>query len=170
MIKPKIETALNNQINKELYSSYLYLSMGNYFETKNLSGFANWMRIQSQEEYQHAMKFLDFVNQKGGRVTLKQIADPKIEWESVTNVFEDTYEHEKMISASINDIVDLALAEKDHATHTFLQWFVNEQVEEEATAVKILEEVKMISDYKAGLFMMDRELGQRVANPAPTAD
>lgn len=162
MLKNNIEKALNEQINKELFSSYLYLSMGNYFESINLSGFAGWMKLQSQEEYQHAMKILDYVNQKGGRVVLRQIADPKIEWESVASVFEDTYEHEKMISGSINDIVDLSLGEKDYATHTFLQWFVNEQVEEEATALKILEDVKMIGDYKAGLFMMDRELGQRV--------
>ncbi|NUN07579.1 MAG: ferritin [Ignavibacteriaceae bacterium] len=161
MLKSNIEKALNEQINKELFSSYLYLSMGNYFESINLSGFAGWMRLQSQEEYQHAMKILNYVNQKGGRVVLQQIADPKIDWESVVSVFEDTYEHEKMISGSINDIVDLSLGEKDYATHTFLQWFVNEQVEEEATALKILEDVKMIGDYKAGLFMMDRELGQR---------
>jgi len=161
MLKSKVEAALNEQINKELFSSYLYLSMGNYFESKNLAGFANWMRIQSQEEYQHAMKILNYTNQKGGRVALKQIAEPKIEWDSTVKVFEDTYEHEKMISASINAIVDLALEEKDHATHSFFQWFVNEQVEEEASAQKILEEVRMISDFKAGLFMLDRELGQR---------
>lgn len=168
MLNSNIEKALNEQINKELYSSYLYLSMGNYFENINLSGFASWMRQQSLEEYQHAMKILDYVNQKGGRVVLQQIGAPKIEWDSVISVFEDTYNHEQMISASINVIVDLSLNEKDHATHSFMQWFVNEQVEEEATVLKILEDVKMIGDYKAGLFMMDRELGQRAPKVSQT--
>ncbi|MDP3830290.1 MAG: ferritin [Ignavibacteriaceae bacterium] len=161
MIKSSLENAINNQINTEFYSSYLYLSMSAYFEAKSFSGFAKWMVIQAQEEYTHAMKFYTYLIQKGGMVKLSQIDEPKQEWKSLIDVFEDTYEHEQKVTASINAIVDLALQEKDHATVSFLNWFVTEQVEEEATVQKIVDDLKLIGDNNNGLFMMDRELGQR---------
>jgi ferritin len=169
MIKPKIEQELNKQINEEMYSSYLYLSMSAYFETVNLAGCANWMKIQSQEEYLHAMKFYTYLVQKGGKVMLQAIQEPTHAWENVLNVFEATLAHERHITARIDGLVNLALEEKDHATNSFLQWFVTEQVEEEATAEKIIDDLKMIGDNRTGLFMMDRELGARVFTPPAQA-
>jgi ferritin len=163
MIKSNLENAINNQINAELYSSYLYLSMSAFFETKSFTGFAKWMAIQSQEEYAHAIKLFTYLIQKGGKVKLSKIDEPKQEWKSLLDVFEDTYEHEQKITSCINEIVDLALQEKDHATVSFLNWFVTEQVEEEAVAQKIIDDLKLLGDNNNGLFMMDRELGQRAA-------
>jgi ferritin len=170
MIKSSLENAINNQINAELYSSYLYLSMSAYFEAKSFAGFAKWMAIQSQEEYAHAIKFYTYLIQKGGKVKLSKIDEPKQEWKSLLDVFEDTYEHEQKVTASINAIVDLALQEKDHATVSFLNWFVTEQVEEEATAQKIVDDLKLIGDNNNGLFMMDRELGQRAATASSATE
>jgi ferritin len=169
MLSPKIEDALNSQINAELYSSYLYLSMSAYCDSQNLAGMANWMRIQAQEEHTHAMKFFDFVNERDGRVLLTQIEAPKTEWTSPLNVFEETLAHEQKVTGLINGLVDLSLEEKDHASNTFLQWFVTEQVEEEATAKTILDKLKLIGDNPVALYMLDGELGQR-ALPSPTAD
>lgn len=166
MIKSNIESAINNQINAELYSSYLYLSMAAHLETKSLSGFANWMRVQSQEEYTHAMKFYDYLIQKGGNVKLASIDKPNSEWKTLLGLFEEVYAHEQKVSQSIDAIVDLALTEKDHATVSFLNWFVTEQVEEEATAQKLVDDLKLIGDNNNGLFMMDRELGTRVVEPS----
>ncbi len=163
MIKDKIQDALNQQLNSELYSSYEYLAMAAYFESNSFSGFANWMRIQSQEEYMHAMKFYDYILQIDGKVKLEQINAAKSGWKSTQDVFEEVFEHEKKVSESINDLVDLTITEKDHATHNFLQWFISEQVEEEATASKILDKVKLIGDNKNGLFLLDHEMGQRTA-------
>jgi ferritin len=168
MLSPKIEDALNSQINAELYSSYLYLSMSAYCDSQNLAGMANWMRIQAQEEHTHAMKFFDFVNERDGRVLLKQIEAPKTEWTSPLDVFEETLAHEQKVTGLINDLVDLSLSEKDHASNTFLQWFVTEQVEEEATAKSIVDKLKLIGDNPVALYMLDGELGQRTA-PSPTA-
>ena len=165
MINPKMEAALNKQINEEFYSSFLYLSMSAFFESISLTGFANWMKIQSQEEYVHATKFYTYLIQKGGRVQLEAIQKPKTEWKNVLDVYEETYAHEQKISALVNNLVDLALEVKDHATNSFLQWFVNEQVEEEANVTKILDDLKMIADNKSILFMIDREMGQRVYTP-----
>ncbi len=165
MINPKMEAALNQQINEEFYSSFLYLSMAAHFEKISLTGFANWMKIQSQEEYMHAMKFYTYLLQKGGKVTLKKIEQPKLEWSSVVEVFDDTYAHEQKITALIDNLVNLALEVKDHATNAFLQWFVNEQVEEESNVTKIIDDLKMVADNKTGLFMVDREMSQRVAAP-----
>ena len=161
----KIEQALNSQINAELYSSYLYLSMKAYFESINLPGFANWMKVQVQEELMHAMKFFDFVNECRGRVTLKAIEQPPAEWKSPLNVFEETLKHEQKVTGLINNIMNIAIEEKNHATSNFLQWFVNEQVEEEASADKILQELKLLGSKSAGLFIMDKELGARVFTP-----
>jgi ferritin len=164
-----MEAALNSQINAELYSSYLYLSMSAYCDSQNLAGMANWMRIQAQEEHTHAMKFFDFVNERDGRVLLTQIEAPKTEWTSPLDVFEETLAHEQKVTGLINDLVDLSLEEKDHASNTFLQWFVTEQVEEEATAKTILDKLKLIGDNPVALYMLDGELGQRTL-PSPTAD
>jgi ferritin len=160
-----MEQALNSQINAELYSSYLYLSMKAYFESINLPGFANWMKVQVQEELMHAMKFFDFVNECRGRVTLKAIEQPPAEWKSPLNVFEETLKHEQKVTGLINNIMNIAIEEKNHATSNFLQWFVNEQVEEEASADKILQQLKLLGSKSAGLFMMDKELGARVFTP-----
>jgi ferritin len=167
MISKKMEKALNEQINAEMYSAYLYLSMESYFRSLDLSGFANWMRIQVQEELMHAMKIYAFVDARGGRITLKSIAAPPTEWDSPLAVFEATYKHEQKVTGLINELVSLAIKEKDHATNTFLQWFVNEQVEEESSADKIIQQMKMMGNAPGGMFMLDRELGQRVFTPPP---
>lgn len=165
MMKDKMEQALNEQINAELYSSYLYLSMAAYFESKNLKGFANWMTIQAQEEDFHAMKFFNFVNERGGRVHLKAIAGPETEWESPLAVFEAVYKHECHVTDLINKLVDLSLELSDHAANTFLRWFVEEQVEEEASADDIVQQLKLVGDQGHGLFMIDRELATRIFTP-----
>jgi len=165
MLNKKIETAFNKQINAEMYSAYLYLSMGAFLDSTGMVGFANWMRVQAQEEMTHAMKFFDHVNERGGRVTLKAIDGPPVEWDSPVAVFEHVYEHEQKVTGLINDLVDLAIDEKDHASRSFLQWFVDEQVEEEDSASTILERLKLIGESGNGLFMLDKELGQRVFTP-----
>ncbi len=157
----KIESAFNEQLNAELFSSYLYLSMAAYFGSQNLKGMAQWMRMQVQEENMHGMKFFDFINERGGKVTLAKIKEPKTEWRSPLDVFEDTCEHEGKITSLINELVDLAIKEKDHAANGFLQWFVTEQVEEEATVQEIRDKLKLIGDNPVALFMIDQELGQR---------
>jgi ferritin len=162
MLNDKMQEALNSQINAEIYSSYLYLSMSAYFESINLSGFASWMRAQAQEEMVHAMKFYDYVNERGGRVILGPIEAPPSEWESAVAVFDATYKHEQKVTGLINDLVDLAIEEKDHATNNLLQWFVSEQVEEEASASGVLNKAKLTGDAPGGLFMLDQELGARV--------
>jgi ferritin len=165
MISKNMEKALNEQINAEMYSAYLYLSMEAYFRSLDLSGFANWMRVQTQEETTHAMKIYDYIDERGGRVILKSIATPQTEWKSPLAVFEAVYKHEQKVTGLINDLVNLAIKEKDHATSAFLQWFVSEQVEEEASADKIVQQMRMIGDAPGGLFMLDHELGQRVFKP-----
>ncbi len=162
MLNKTIEKALNDQINAEMYSAYLYLAMSAYFQAESLSGFANWMRVQAQEELSHAMKFYDFVNERGGRVTLKPIAQPPESWGSSLGVFEAVYEHEQKVTGLINDLVNLAVDERDHATHIFLQWFVSEQVEEEDSANEVVQKIRLMGEAAGGLFMLDRELGQRV--------
>lgn len=169
MISKKMQDALNGQVNAELYSAYLYLSMESWCKSKNLNGFANWMRVQTQEEMLHVMKIYDFIDERGGRITLKAIDGPPTEWDSPLAVFEAVYEHEQKVSGLINSLVDLAIKEKDHATNTFLQWFVSEQVEEEASADQVVQQLKMIGDAPGGIFLFDRELGQRVFTP-PAAE
>jgi ferritin len=166
MLSAKMQKALNSHLNEEFYSSYLYLSMAAYFEAKNLKGFANWFRIQTQEEYMHGMKFFDFILQKGGKVTLAQIAAPKVEWKSIPEVFTETLKHEQKITGLINKLVEVAMLEKDFATNNFLQWFVTEQVEEEANVEEIIQKIEMIGDNKSGLYMLDNELGARILAPA----
>ena len=169
MISKKMEEALNEQVNAELYSSYLYLSMESYFKSQNLNGFANWMRIQTQEEVMHATKIYDFINERGGRVLLKAIEGPQTEWDSALAVFKAAYEHEQKVTGLINSLLDLAIKEKDHATNSFLQWFVNEQVEEESSADDMVQQLKMMEKAPGGMFMLDRELAQRVFTP-PAAE
>lgn len=162
MLIKKIQDTLNTQINAEIYSAYLYLSMSAYFESVNLKGFANWMRVQAQEELAHAMKFYNYVNERGGRVILRMIEGPPAEWNSPVAAFEHTYRHEQKVTSMINNLTNMAIEEKDHATHSFLQWFINEQVEEEASADEILQKLKLLENVPAGLFMLDRELASRV--------
>jgi len=169
MLNAKMEKALNEQINKEMYSAYLYLSMGAYFEAMNLMGFANWMKIQYQEEMFHATKMYDYVFERGGKVKFKAIDAPPSEWKSPLYVFEETLKHEQFVTQSINDLVYLAADLKDRATESFLQWYVDEQVEEESSADAIIQQLKLIGDQGAVLFMFDRELAQRTFTP-PTAE
>jgi ferritin len=153
--------ALNDQINAELFSAYLYMSMNAYFRSTNLDGFAAWMHAQALEETQHAQKLYDFVNQRGGRVVLGAIDAPPGNWDSPLAVFEDTLAHERKITSLINNLMEVAFQEKDHATQIFLQWFVTEQVEEEESVGGVLEQLRLMGEAKGGLFMLDRELGKR---------
>ena len=165
MLSERMMKSLNKQLNAELYSAYLYLSMAAYFESKNLKGFANWMRVQAQEELTHAMKFFDYINERGGRVYLEAIEKPPTEWKSPLDVFEATYEHEVKVTSMINDLVNMAMEEKDHATYNMLQWFVAEQVEEEASADEVRQQLRMIKEDGRGIMMLNRELKQRTFTP-----
>jgi len=161
----KIEAAVNEQINAEMYSAYLYLSMSGYFQSKGLTGFAKWMEIQAAEEFSHAKRFYDYLFHKGGRISLKPIQGPPGDWDSTENVFHEVLKHEEKVTSLINSLVDLAIQEKDHATNNMLQWFVSEQVEEEANATDIINKIKLIGNDGNGLFMIDKELGVRVLDP-----
>ncbi len=165
MLDKEMENAINKQLNAELYSAYLYLSMGAYFESTDLSGFANWMRVQAQEELTHAMKFYDYLVTRGARVTLTEIESPPTEWESPLAVFDHVYRHEQLVTGLINKLVDLAISLSDHATNNFLQWYVAEQVEEEESASGVLQKVKLAGEDSGGLLMLDQELGTRIFNP-----
>lgn len=169
-MKKDIEKAFNDHLNAEFFSAYLYLSMANYFAAENLDGMAAWMRVQSEEERVHGMKFVDFINDRGGRVALQKIDQPAIEWKSPLAAFQEAYEHECLISAKINELVDLSNKQNDHAAHNFLQWFVSEQVEEEATAQRIVEQLKRVGDNPVGLMIIDQQLGSRTFTPAEAAD
>jgi ferritin len=163
MLSKTLQDAMNEQIKNELYSAYLYLSMSAYCEEANLPGFAHWMRLQAQEEVSHAMKFYDFIYERGGRVVLQAIDQPPVEFQSPLGVFEQTLGHEQKVTAMIHDLYTLAVEEKDYASQAFLQWFVTEQVEEEDSASQVLETLKMIGDKGHALLMLDRELGRRGA-------
>lgn len=160
-IKQKMQDALNKQINAELYSAYIYLSMAAYAEENNLKGMGHWLKIQAKEETGHAMKLFGFVNERGGRVTLAAIEAPPTKWDSPLKMFEEVLAHEKKVTALIDALVDTAVSEKDKATQVFLNWFVDEQVEEEANATEIVEKLKMIKDSTQGLLLLDAELGKR---------
>ena len=165
MLDKEMEKAINKQLNAELYSSYLYLSMGAFFESTDLSGFASWMRVQAQEELSHAMKFYDYLVTRGARVTLTMIEAPPTEWESPLAVFDHVYKHEQMVTGLINKLVDLAISISDHASNNFLQWYVAEQVEEEESSSGVLQKVKLAGGDTGALLMLDQELGQRIFNP-----
>ena len=164
MLSKTMQDAMNEQIKNELYSAYIYLSMSAYFENTNLPGFARWMRVQSQEEMEHAMKFYHFIYERGGQVVLHAIDQPPAEFQSPLDVFERTLEHEQKVTAMIHRLYTLAVQEEDYASQVFLQWFVTEQVEEEDSATQIVETLKMIGDKRHALLMLDRELGRRGAD------
>ena len=161
MLSDKMCQAMNDQINEEMFSSYLYLSMSAFFEEQGLEGMASWMKVQAQEEMIHAMKFFDQIAERDGRVVLEAIAKPDAEWESPLAAFEAAYKHEQHITGRIDTLVSVAEEEKDRASMVFLQWFVSEQVEEEATAKGIVDKLKMFGDAKHAIYMLDRELAQR---------
>lgn len=168
MIAPKMLDAMNEHLNVEFYSAYYYLAMSAYFHDNDLNGFGRWMRAQYLEELTHAGKFYDFINDREGTVHLKPIAEPPRSWDSPIDVFEDALKHEQEVTQKIYDLVDLSLETRDHASNTFLQWFVTEQVEEEATASEIIQQLKLVGNDGNGLFLLDRELGQR--SPEPDAE
>lgn len=160
-ISATMQKALNDQLRKEFGASYLYLSMAAYFAEKNLNGFARWMRMQAMEEAKHAMKIFDYVEDRGGRVTLEGIDRPPPDFPSALAVFEHARDHEAKVSSGIHQLFELAGAEKDWATQAMLQWFITEQVEEEKTSSQIVDTIKMIGDNASGLYMFDMELGRR---------
>lgn len=166
MLSETMQQALNDQINAELSAYYTYLSMSAYFEDQNLSGFAAWMHNHSDEEMVHAMKIYDYINERRGRVLLKPIAGPPTEWVSPLAVFEDALKHEQHVTALIHDLVALSEAEKDYATHSFLQWFVDEQVEEEAVVDAVIQDLRRLGDFGPGLFLLDRELSSATPDEA----
>ncbi len=161
MISKKMQDAINEQINKELFSSYLYLSMAAYFESENLPGFGNWLRIQAEEEREHAMKLFDHLLERGGKVELKAIAAPATTWESSLAAVEEVLEHEQKVTRSIHDLYQVALDEKDFAAQVMLHWFIEEQVEEEANAQAILDNMKRIEAHETAILMLDHRLGKR---------
>jgi ferritin len=170
MISDKLQVAINDQINKELYSEYLYFSMAAYLERVGLSGFSNFMRVQAQEEHAHGVKFYEYLLERQGKVILQAIDAPASDFDSPLFVFEDTYAHEQYVTASINDLMTIAIEEKDYAAQSFLKWFIDEQVEEEASMDNVLTQIKLISGDGKGMFMLDRELGQRVFTPPSPAN
>ena len=170
MINTKIAAALNAQLNMEYYSAYSYLAMSAYFLTQNLNGFAHWMRVQAQEELTHGMKIYDFLDDREADIRLSTIDTPKQCWDSPLEVFEDSLAQEQKVSQSIYNIADLALSERDHATHTFLQWFIAEQVEEEAIVRELIDTIKLVGIEGNGLFLLDRDLAQRGLNGTDTTE
>ena len=168
-LKEKMEKAINDQINAELFSSYLYKSMASWLESQDLPGMANWMDIQAKEEMDHAMKFYDYVIERGGRVIFQAIEAPQSSWESPLEAFKAALDHEIYISSRIDDLMDMALEEKDHATRIMLNWFVEEQVEEEDNASDNVSKLDMLKDSKRGMYMLDREFASRVYTP-PVAE
>jgi ferritin len=165
MISDSLQKAFNKHINHEMSSAYLYASMAAYFDAASLPGCSNWMRIQVQEELSHAMKFWDFLGDRGGRVLLSGIDGPQTEWDSPLAAFEAVYEHERKVSKGISELMDLVISENDHMAREFLQWFIAEQVEEEASADKIVQDLKRVGSDGHGLLMLDRELAARVYTP-----
>ena len=169
MISEKITDALNKQINMEYSSAYAYLAMSAYFLTQNLKGFAHWMRIQAQEELMHGMRIYDFLDDREGDICFGDVVAPKQSWENPLEVFEDTLASEQEVSTSIYNIADLALSERDHATHTFLQWFIAEQVEEESSVREVIDTLKLVGLEGNGLFLLDRDLALRQTSSAEAA-
>ena len=161
MVSKSMQDAMNEQINKELFSSYLYLSMAAYFEDKNLPGFGHWMRMQADEEREHAMKFYDFILERGGKVVMKAIDAPKTEWASSLEVAEEVAAHEAKVTASIYALYELALKEKDYPAQVMLQWFISEQGEEEKNAAEIVANLKLIEERGTAVLMLDHRLAKR---------
>ncbi len=165
MLSKKLEEAINEQINAELWSAYLYLSMSSDFAGKGMPGFANWMSIQFKEEQDHAMKFFNYMVSRGARPVLKPIEKVQTHWDSPLAMFEDTLAHERVVTKLINDIYSLAVAENDYATQSMLKWFIDEQVEEEETAQGLIDALKMIGENGFGLYQLDKELAARTYTP-----
>jgi ferritin len=161
MLNKNVEEAINKQIVAELYSAYLYFAMAAYFESENLNGFGQWMKAQAFEELYHAVKFYDYVNERGGRAILGAIDQPPKQWDSPLSAFQDAKNHEIKVTGMIHGLVDIARKENDKATESFLNWYVDEQVEEEAQADEIVGKLTLMADAPGGLYMLDSELGQR---------
>lgn len=167
MVPDKIQKAFSEQIMHEFYSAYLYLSMAAWLEAEGLEGMGRWMRVQALEEQTHAMKFFDHILERGGEPELLAIEKPPVKWDSPLNAFENALEHEKFISGKINDLMTLSIEEGDHASRTLLQWFVDEQVEEEDNASRNVHNIGIVGDEGQGLLMVDREMGSRIFNIPP---
>ena len=161
MISTTMQDTINEQINKELFSSYLYLSMAAFFEGKNLPGFAKWMHVQSGEEREHAMKFYEHLVDRSGRVLLKAIEAPATEWKSNLELFKEVQAHEAKVTRSIYDLYEQALKEKDYAAQVLLQWFITEQVEEEKNAAEVVQQLELIDAHGTAVLMLDHQLGKR---------
>ncbi len=170
-MKATVLQSMNQQINAELYSSYLYLSMAAWANSKGYKGIANWLQIQSKEEYAHAMKFYAYVEERNHTPELFAIEKPESSWNGIVHMFEQVYAHEQKITALINNLYTLSLKEEEHATSSFLKWFIDEQVEEEATVCAIIDEIKLAGEVGPGMYMIDKELAQRVfVDPTTTAE
>lgn len=165
MLSEKLKAELNEQIKHELFSAYYYLSMAAYFDANDLDGFANFFKVQAEEEQFHAMKFYNFVNEKGGRVILQSIDQPETEFDSIADVYEKALKHEQFVTKRIYKLMDLAMEEKEHSTISFLKWFVDEQVEEENTMETILRKVERVGEQGQGILMLDNEMAQRTFTP-----
>ena len=161
MISTSMQKAINEQINKELYSAYLYLSMAAYFEANNLPGFAKWMHIQAGEEYEHAMKFFEHLLDRGVKVELKPIAGPEVDWKSNLEIMKQVQAHEAEVTASINNLYELSIKENDYPAQVLLHWFITEQVEEEKNAAEIVQHLELIDSRGTAVLMLDHELGKR---------
>ncbi len=168
MISKRLESAINKQINAEFWSAYLYLSMSAHFSNQGLSGFANWFKVQFQEEQDHALKFMNYLISKGNKVELQPIETVQTSWESILEAFEHTLAHERVVTGLINELASIAREEKDFASENMLQWFINEQVEEEETAQGMIDSLKLIGGNGFGIYTMDKELGQRTYTPINT--
>lgn len=164
MLSQNMQKAFNGQINKEMYSAYLYMAMSAHTAEVGLKGFANWLMVQFHEEMLHAMKFYEFVQSRGGSVELQAIEQPPAQWKNPLEMFEKVLEHEQFVTKSINDLVDLAREEHDHASEIFLQWYVTEQVEEEESANDIITQLKLVGDSPQGIMMLDKDLSQRMTS------
>lgn len=165
MLSDKMKRALNTQVSEELASAHVYLAMAAYFDAMNLLGFSHWMKVQAEEERAHAMRFYNYLYDRGAQVKLQSLEAPDATWDTPLEVFEDALAHEQKISGLINDLMDLAIEEKDHATQAFLHWFVNEQVEEEANADDVIQRLNLVGDSKTGLYILNQEMAQREAPP-----
>ncbi len=170
MLNAQLENALNEQMNSELYSAHLYLSMAAYFETETLPGFAHWMRIQHQEEVSHGLRIFDYINDRDGRAVINSIAQPPTEFESVQSAMEMALDHERSVTAMIEDLYRVAQEHKDYATHVLLEWFIEEQVEEEKSALDIVDQLKRIGNDGTGLLILDGRLADRTAEEEPAAE
>ncbi len=164
MMSEKLKNAINEQINAEIYSAYLYFSMASWFEAENYLGMASWMKLQAQEEMVHAMKLYDFVNDRRHKVDLLPVEGPKTSWSSPLEAFKDAFEHEKYVTSRFNHLMGLAREEKDYACEAFFQWFITEQIEEEAAADAIVAKLELMKDAKNALYLLDKELGGRSAD------